>query len=98
MGVDSEFPDAVTATLSRGNASKQISTAINPAGTLMAVGCSDGAVAVYDYETRAVAKLLKGHTAPVVAVRSAARARRRKNFEIFMIERQRKEKRERESG
>lgn len=69
-GVDTEFPDAVAATLTRSNQSKQLTTRLNNAGTLLAVGCSDGAIVIYDFETRAVAKLLKGHTKPVIAVRS----------------------------
>ena len=123
-GVDSDFPDQVCATLLRNNSSRQISAQLNTAATLLAVGCSDGGVAMfdpkhtltqrthseqqglplmhcivaslellnawlfsfvhsvccplvsallhcsYDFETRAVAKLLKGHTQAVVALRS----------------------------
>ena len=67
-GVDNDFPDQVAATLQRNNSSKQVCAALNTAATILAVGCSDGGVALYDFETRGVAKLLKGHTAAVVAL------------------------------
>jgi len=68
VGVASDFPDQVAASLIRANKAKQTCTDINARGTLVAVGGSDGVVAIYDLETRAVAKLLKGHTKPVIAV------------------------------
>lgn len=46
VGVDNDFPDQVYASLQRSNHSKQISAQLNTAATLLAVGCSDGIIAM----------------------------------------------------
>ena len=45
-GVDSDFPDNVSGTLVRGNHARQLCLELNSAATLLAVGCSDGVVAM----------------------------------------------------
>lgn len=77
LGVDTEFPDQVSSTLARSNQSKQCTSEFNAAGSLLAVGCSDGAIAMYNFDTKAQVKLLKGHTKPVTCLRSDTRRRGR---------------------
>lgn len=66
---ETDFPDTASSALTRSNSSKQCTIQFNTRGTLLAVGCSDGCVAIYDFQTRAVAKVLKGHQKPVIALR-----------------------------
>jgi len=50
-GVDHDFPDQVYASLQRSNHSKQISAQLNTSATMLAVGCSDGAIAMSVQQT-----------------------------------------------
>jgi len=44
---------------------KAVCVAFNRRGTLLASGLADGAVAIFDFETMVLAKLLKQHTKPI---------------------------------
>lgn len=38
----------------------------NPRGNLLAAGCSDGRVVIWDFLTRSIVKIFVGHVQPVV--------------------------------
>ena len=40
-------------------------------GSLLAVGCNDGRVCIFDFITRQMAKVLSGHVQPVTSLRSS---------------------------
>lgn len=41
----------------------------NPRGNLLAAGCSDGRVVLWDFLTRSIVKIFVGHVQPVVQLR-----------------------------
>jgi COMPASS component SWD1 len=45
-----------------------VTCAFNRRGTLLAVGCNDGRVVVWDFLTRGIAKILSAHVHPVVSL------------------------------
>ncbi|PIK59585.1 putative retinoblastoma-binding protein 5 isoform X3 [Apostichopus japonicus] len=46
-----------------------LTCAFNKRGTLLAVGCNDGRVVIWDFLTRGIAKILSAHVHPVCSVR-----------------------------
>ena len=54
--------------------SEALTCAFNRRGTLLAVGCNDGRIAVWDFMTRGIARMLNGHIHPITSLR-CARAR-----------------------
>ena len=45
-----------------------VTCAFNRRGTLLAVGCNDGRVVVWDFLTRGIAKIISAHVHPVVSL------------------------------
>lgn len=43
--------------------------AYNPRASLLAAGCSDGRVVIWDFLTRSIVKIFVGHVQPVTALR-----------------------------
>ena len=60
------YPDQLDGTLECG--SEAITCCCNRRGTLLAVGCNDGRIAVFDFLTRVVAKIYTGHVHPVTSL------------------------------
>ena len=60
-----ECPEVVETVLEDGFGT---TCAFNRWGTLLAVGCHDGRIVIWDFDTRSPAKSLAGHTHPVTAV------------------------------
>jgi len=58
-------PEVVDQQLSHGHA---LCTAYNRAGTLLAVGCNDGRLVVWDFQVRAIVRLLIGHVKAITSV------------------------------
>lgn len=58
----SEIPDCIDGVLEEGSA---LNVRLNRWGTLLAAGCQDGRVVVWDVDTRAPAAVLPAHAAPV---------------------------------
>lgn len=52
------------------------SVAFNRSGTILAVGCADGAIVLWDFETRSPIKTLTGHTGTVSALTWSRNGRR----------------------
>jgi WD40 repeat protein len=46
-----------------------VTASFNKHGTLLAVGCNDGRVVVWDFMTRGIAKVISAHAHPVCSVR-----------------------------
>ena len=46
-----------------------ITCAFNKRGTLLAVGCNDGRIVLWDFLTRGIAKLINAHVHPVCSLR-----------------------------
>ena len=49
--------------------SEALTSAFNRRGTLLAVGCNDGRIAVWDFMTRGIARMLNGHIHPITSLR-----------------------------
>lgn len=52
-------------------ASLAVTCAFNRRGTLLAVGCNDGRIVIWDFLTRGIAKIISAHVHPVCSLRSA---------------------------
>ena len=48
--------------------SEALTCAFNRRGTLLAVGCNDGRIAVWDFLTRGIARLCSGHIHPITSL------------------------------
>jgi COMPASS component SWD1 len=46
-----------------------VTCAYNKRGTLLAVGCNDGRIVVWDFLTRGIAKIISAHVHPVCSLR-----------------------------
>ena len=46
-----------------------VTAAFNRRGSLLAVGCNDGRIVVWDFLTRGIAKIISAHVHPVTSVR-----------------------------
>ena len=49
--------------------SEALTCAFNRRGTLLAVGCNDGRIAIWDFMTRGIARMLNGHIHPITSLR-----------------------------
>src|SRR3989338_4782365 len=58
-------PEVVESSLREGHAAV---CAFNRRGTLLAAGCHDGRVVIWDFETRSVARILAGHVQTVTSL------------------------------
>ena len=47
-----------------------VTCAFNRWGSLLAVGCNDGRIVVWDFLTRGIAKIISAHVHPVCSLRS----------------------------
>ena len=61
------YPDSCESLLDCG--SEALTCSFNRRGTLLAVGCNDGRIAVWDFLTRGIAKSFSGHTHPITSLR-----------------------------
>jgi len=59
------FPEVIEETLEEGYA---LTCAFNRKGTLLATGCWDGRVVIWDFDTRGVVTILNGHSQTVTSV------------------------------
>jgi len=48
-----------------------VTCAFNKRGTLLAVGCNDGRIVIWDFLTRGIAKIISAHVHPVCSLRLA---------------------------
>lgn len=64
--LENDFPEEIEEWLEYGTTK---CVAFNKKGTLLAAGCHGGNVVVWDFETRGVARELKGHTGEVTCVK-----------------------------
>lgn len=46
-----------------------VTATFNRRGSLLAVGCNDGRIVIWDFLTRGIAKILSAHVHPVTSVR-----------------------------
>lgn len=46
-----------------------LTASFNRRGSLLAVGCNDGRVVIWDFLTRGIAKIISAHVHPVTSVR-----------------------------
>jgi len=46
-----------------------VTCAFNKRGTLLAVGCNDGRIVIWDFLTRGIAKIISAHVHPVCSLR-----------------------------
>jgi len=49
--------------------SMALTCAFNKHGTLLAVGCNDGRIVIWDFLTRGIAKVIGAHVHPVCSIR-----------------------------
>jgi len=52
--------------------SEALTCAFNRRGTLLAVGCNDGRIAVWDFMTRGIARMCNSHIHPITSLRYSA--------------------------
>ncbi|KAG0309512.1 hypothetical protein BGZ98_001655 [Dissophora globulifera] len=62
---EQDFPEVIEDTLEDGPA---ITVRFNRRGTLLAAGCSDGTIVIWDFDTRGVSRSLIGHVKPVTSL------------------------------
>ena len=46
-----------------------VTASFNRRGSLLAVGCNDGRIVIWDFLTRGIAKIISAHVHPVTSVR-----------------------------
>ena len=63
---EQDFPEVIEDTLEAGQA---VTVKFNRRGTLLAAGCSDGTIVVWDFDTRGVSRSLVGHVKTVTSLR-----------------------------
>ncbi|KAG0267495.1 hypothetical protein BG011_004529 [Mortierella polycephala] len=63
---EQDFPEVIEDTLENGPA---VTVRFNRRGTLLAAGCSDGTIVVWDFDTRGVSRSLLGHVKTVTSLR-----------------------------
>ena len=71
-----ELPEVVETTLKISGGADVLTTAFNKRGNLLAGGCSDGRVVVWDFDTYGIARELRGHAGPVTSVSWTRSSRR----------------------
>ncbi|KAF9183761.1 hypothetical protein BGZ51_003823 [Haplosporangium sp. Z 767] len=62
---EQDFPEVIEDTLENGPA---VTVRFNRRGTLLAAGCSDGTIVVWDFDTRGVSRSLLGHVKTVTSL------------------------------
>ncbi|KAF9106226.1 hypothetical protein BGX29_010099 [Mortierella sp. GBA35] len=62
---EQDFPEVIEDTLEDGPAVK---VRFNRRGTLLAAGCSDGTIVIWDFDTRGVSRSLLGHVKPITSL------------------------------
>ncbi|KAF9286871.1 hypothetical protein BGZ68_002485 [Mortierella alpina] len=63
---EQDFPEVIEDTLEDGPA---VTVRFNRRGTLLAAGCSDGTIVVWDFDTRGVSRSLIGHVKTITSLR-----------------------------
>lgn len=63
---EQDFPEVIEDTLENGPA---VTVRFNLRGTLLAAGCSDGTIIIWDFDTRGVSRTLIGHVKIVTSLR-----------------------------
>ncbi|KAI8361605.1 WD40-repeat-containing domain protein [Mortierella sp. GBAus27b] len=69
---EQDFPEVIEDTLENGPA---VIVRFNRRGTLLAAGCSDGAIVIWDFDTRGVSRTLIGHVKTVTSLSWARNGR-----------------------
>jgi len=64
---ENQFPEVIEDSLEDGNAAA-CCCAPNRRGTLIAVGCTDGRVVIWDFDTRGIARVLIGHSHTITSL------------------------------
>ncbi|KAF9584449.1 hypothetical protein BGW38_006423 [Lunasporangiospora selenospora] len=64
---EQDFPEVIEDTLEDGSA---VTVKFNRRGTLLAAGCTDGTIVVWDFDTRGVSRTLIGHVKSVTSLSS----------------------------
>ncbi|KAF9935111.1 hypothetical protein BGZ65_003483, partial [Modicella reniformis] len=64
---EQDFPEVIEDTLENGPA---VTVRFNRRGTLLAAGCSDGTIVIWDFDTRGVSRTLIGHVKTVTSLSS----------------------------
>ncbi|KAG0057401.1 hypothetical protein BGZ83_010860 [Gryganskiella cystojenkinii] len=62
---EQDFPEVIEDTLEEGQA---VTVKFNRRGTLLAAGCSDGTIVVWDFDTRGVSRSLVGHVKTITSL------------------------------
>ncbi|KAG0040246.1 chromatin binding protein [Podila clonocystis] len=62
---EQDFPEVIEDTLEDGPA---VTVKFNRRGTLLAAGCSDGSIVVWDFDTRGVSRSLLGHVKTITSL------------------------------
>ncbi|CAI8043118.1 Retinoblastoma-binding protein 5 [Geodia barretti] len=64
--VDQSYPEHNDGILDSG--SEALTCAFNRRGTLLAVGCNDGRIAIWDFMTRSIARMCNSHIHPITSL------------------------------